>query len=255
MRRALPFVALVLTGALIGALLAGLSRTLAFIVAMAIVYLLLPAVGIIQARMIARVDEFPSRTQLYAGSMAMLWPLALLVTGLALAGGMSRQALAFVGVNGGVALAWMAGLTVGGIALVAFFRAASVRDSALTAYLMPRTRRERRLFALLSVTAGVTEEVLYRGVAIGVVVALGGGVPLAVVVSSVAFGALHMYQGWVGALRSGLLGLLLALPVIVTGSLVPAIGAHALLDLVLGLVLGPRWISDVEGGNLPQAGA
>ncbi|RMH16990.1 MAG: CPBP family intramembrane metalloprotease, partial [Gemmatimonadetes bacterium] len=65
--------------------------------------------------------------------------------------------------------------------------------------------------------------------------------------ASLAFGALHAYQGSVGVARTGLLGAGLAGAVVVSGSLWPAIVAHTLIDLALGL--GPaRRVVDAFAG-------
>ena len=64
--------------------------------------------------------------------------------------------------------------------------------------------------------------------------------------SSVAFGVLHAYQGSVGILRTALIGFVLAVSVLMTESLVPGIMAHALIDLIAGLVIGPRMVTRAE---------
>jgi membrane protease YdiL (CAAX protease family) len=105
-------------------------------------------------------------------------------------------------------------------------------------HLIPATRRERWLFAGLSVSAGITEEFIYRGIALA---ALGdlpwvqghGGPWLAAAVVAAAFGLGHGYQDAIGMVRAGVLGFLLAVPVLITGSLLPGMAAHAALDLTL----------------------
>ena len=67
---------------------------------------------------------------------------------------------------------------------------------------VPQNTRERRLAILVSVTAGITEEAVFRGLLIGVGTQL-YDLPLALVVlaSLALFVAAHAYQG-----RRGLLG-------------------------------------------------
>jgi membrane protease YdiL (CAAX protease family) len=60
---------------------------------------------------------------------------------------------------------------------------------------------------------------------------------LAVIVSSGAFGVAHAYQQPAGELRAALLGLVLAVPLLTTGSILPAIAAHIAIDLLSGLWL------------------
>jgi len=107
-----------------------------------------------------------------------------------------------------------------------------------TLALLPRTRSERRLFALVGVTAGVCEEWLYRGFFLAVVAAAAPGLPAAglVVVAALAFGLAHAYQGRSGILTTGVLGGLLAAVYLSTGSLLLPVLLHAVIDLRFLLV-------------------
>jgi membrane protease YdiL (CAAX protease family) len=101
------------------------------------------------------------------------------------------------------------------------------------AFILPVTREERAWFAAVSITAGVCEEVLYRGFLIrylsdfpwhaGLLTALG--------ISSIAFGMAHGYQGLTGILGTALLGAFMAVIFVVTGSLWLPIALHAIIDL------------------------
>jgi membrane protease YdiL (CAAX protease family) len=55
------------------------------------------------------------------------------------------------------------------------------------------------------------------------------------------FGIMHAYQDVGGAARAAILGAVLAVPVVLTGSIVPAMVAHAAIDLTSGLLLA-RWL-------------
>ena len=100
-------------------------------------------------------------------------------------------------------------------------------------FLLPHTRRERRWFRILSVTAGVCEEVLYRGFLTWVLAAY-LALPIAIAITSVAFGLAHAYQGGRGILKTGAVGLAMSLVVLATGWLIPAMIVHALLDILAG---------------------
>ena len=63
------------------------------------------------------------------------------------------------------------------------------------------------------------------------------------VVTSVVFGAVHGYQGALGVLRTGTMGGVLAWGFISSGSLVPVMIAHTLIDLIAGIALGERLLS------------
>jgi membrane protease YdiL (CAAX protease family) len=107
-----------------------------------------------------------------------------------------------------------------------------------TVALLPRSRSERHLFALVGVTAGICEEWLYRGFLLAVVAALAPGLPTLglVVVAAVAFGLAHAYQGVSGVVSTGVLGGVLAAVYLQTGSLLLPVLLHAAIDLRFLLV-------------------
>jgi len=128
-------------------------------------------------------------------------------------------------------------------------------------HLLPRTAGERRWFALLAVTAGVCEELLYRGFGLAGLrwAAPGIGTPALIIVSGAAFGFAHLYQGRLGVTLTGVLGAYLAWITIAIGSLVPVMLLHALLDLrILGLPLEAVPLVTQEGpteAGPPPAGS
>ncbi len=94
----------------------------------------------------------------------------------------------------------------------------------------PHTAPELRLFFAVSLTAGVCEEWLCRGV-LTTLLAAWWGLPIAVVVTNVAFGIAHGYQGLAGMGRAAVVGLVMSGVVIATGSLLPAMLLHAVVDI------------------------
>ncbi len=100
-------------------------------------------------------------------------------------------------------------------------------------HLLPRSQREYRYFLGLSLTAGIVEEVIYRGFAIWY---LAHFIPLwgAVVVSSMIFGLGHSYQGVAGMARTGLVGFGSGVLYVFTGSIWLSIIGHALMDILQG---------------------
>jgi membrane protease YdiL (CAAX protease family) len=99
--------------------------------------------------------------------------------------------------------------------------------------LLPRTRQERLAFAGLAVTAGVCEELIFRGFGIAYLRWLWPGASnlAVIVITAAAFGLAHLYQGPRGVVLTGLVGAYMAWLVLSTGSLVPAMVIHALVDL------------------------
>jgi uncharacterized protein len=107
-----------------------------------------------------------------------------------------------------------------------------------TLALLPRTPAERRLFTVVGLTAGICEEWLYRGFFLAVVAAVAGGPPswLLVLVAAVAFGLAHAYQGRAGIVLTGVLGGVMAVLYLGTGSLLLPVLLHAAIDLRFLLV-------------------
>jgi membrane protease YdiL (CAAX protease family) len=99
--------------------------------------------------------------------------------------------------------------------------------------IIPRTRVERMTFAMVAVTAGICEEILYRGFGIAYVRWLhpSAGSALLVVVLGSAFGIAHLYQGPRGVVLTGLIGGFFTWITLLTGTLLPAILIHVLVDL------------------------
>ena len=120
-------------------------------------------------------------------------------------------------------------------------------------HFLPLTRHHLRAFFAISITAGIVEEIVYRGFVLWY---LAQFMPLwaAVVVSSVAFGLGHSYQSASGALRCGLIGLVFAIFYIVTGSIWLPIIAHAVLDILQGMMLFELFRKDDNDSTPALAG-
>jgi CAAX protease family protein len=99
--------------------------------------------------------------------------------------------------------------------------------------MLPHTRAELRLFQGLAVTAGVCEELLFRGFLIWYF-ANYTGLFQAALLASVAFGIGHAYQGVRGIVTTGLVGAFMAAMYLVTGSLIMPMLLHAAMDLYAG---------------------
>jgi membrane protease YdiL (CAAX protease family) len=103
--------------------------------------------------------------------------------------------------------------------------------------LLPRTPYEFCLWFLISITAGICEEIVFRGFLIAYLGSLfpylGFQVPLlfTIILTSILFGFAHIYQGWKGALGAAVAGVILACLYLSTGSLILPIIAHILIDV------------------------
>jgi membrane protease YdiL (CAAX protease family) len=118
--------------------------------------------------------------------------------------------------------------------------------------MLPRTRAERWSFAALAVTAGITEEVIWRGFGLGLLFMLLPHAPVAVpiVLAALAFGWAHLYQGWGGVLATAVLGGLMAWLYWATASLLLPMLLHGLIDLRAMLVRVPAEAT-AAGASLP----
>lgn len=191
-----------------------------------------------------------ARAAAYRWSMVFQWSLA---TGAVILWLLSGRPLADLGLGFSPSLGLLAGagIAILGIVFLESQRRAVATQAAARELvrkqlgyaepLLPHDAQEGRLFLALSVTAGICEEILFRGYLMAY---LGPwlGVWGALLASSVAFGAAHLYLGPQGALRAGLVGLVFGSLYVLTGSLWIPMLLHALLDRNAGqiarLVLG-----------------
>ncbi|MFA6770308.1 MAG: CPBP family intramembrane glutamic endopeptidase [Bacteroidales bacterium] len=99
--------------------------------------------------------------------------------------------------------------------------------------ILPTTNKERQMWAMLSITAGITEEILYRGYLFFAIFLLFGEVTLYIPIglSSLLFAIGHIYQGK-EVIKPALAGLFLCLIFYFTGSLYVVIILHIFQDLV-----------------------
>jgi membrane protease YdiL (CAAX protease family) len=94
------------------------------------------------------------------------------------------------------------------------------------------------VFLFMSVTAGIVEELLYRGFGMAVVTwAVPGATNLQRIwFTAAAFGFAHVYQSVFGVISTGVLGAWFAWLTLATGSLVPAMILHMLIDVRFCLI-------------------
>lgn len=104
--------------------------------------------------------------------------------------------------------------------------------------LMPRNRPEKFWAAIISINAGLSEELFFRLLLPLLLVLVLGDVVAAFAVSALSFGLVHFYQGWAGVILTTILGGILTLVYLGTGHLWIAIIVHAAIDLN-GLILQP----------------
>ncbi|KKB33623.1 CPBP family intramembrane glutamic endopeptidase [Bacillus thermotolerans] len=104
--------------------------------------------------------------------------------------------------------------------------------------ILPVTDKEKKQWTYVSLTAGITEEIIYRGFLIFAFSYLFPTLSIWVVIlaASVIFGLAHTYQGfWAGVVRTSIVGIVFSIIYVSLGSILPLIVLHFLLDYVAKL--------------------
>lgn len=175
---------------------------------------------------------------LFGGSSVLVLLLVAPVVGPLLAATQALPPIAWLrdALAGGLGIGLLIGAGIG-VALLTLVGARSARREGGIimvgdiAALLPRNRPELGWGAALSVNAGVVEEALFR-LALPALLVIVTGEPLsAFLLAALVFGALHAYQGWVGVLATGVVGLLFTALYVLSGSIGLAMLVHALFDL------------------------
>jgi uncharacterized protein len=114
-------------------------------------------------------------------------------------------------------------------------------------FFLPALTAERRWFAALSITAGFSEELLFRGFLLRYLHTSPLHFPFvwATLTSALIFGTHHLYQGRQGFLSTAILGLVFTAVLLVTGSLWAGMVYHAAIDLSILLYWRPKPVATV----------
>ena len=204
-------------------------------------------------RRLLRADPAWARWWLWASAIGDQWTLVGFGAAIWMASGRSWELFGFTVPDG-----WRLWTSIALFLLLAAYFAymvatlarssdagASVRQqfSGDLATVLPHMRTEMYWFGGVSLTAGFCEEFLYRGYFIWVF-APWLGWWAAAALSLLVFAIGHVYQGWNGVLKTGIVGAAFTLVVASSDSLWPAIALHALIDLGNGIM---AWLVLREG--------
>jgi membrane protease YdiL (CAAX protease family) len=153
------------------------------------------------------------------------------------------------GVLGGLSARGIAGnigqgfaVFLGGLAVMLVFgiivRPFHPRDhTAVLQALRPHTAAELALWVVVSLSAGICEEFVFRGYLLRQLLRWSGSLVVAVGVSTLLFGCLHFYEGGAAVVQISGLGAWYALVAVRRGNLRSVMVAHFLHDAFTGLVL------------------
>ena len=182
------------------------------------------------------------RGSVYRAAILMQWTLAAAAVALWMAAGRPWSLLGVVPFP-----TWgLGGTALGAVIVIVFVlrqrREAIEDDEALVEVrermrhvepMLPRTPAEMRTFVMLAITAGICEELLYRGFMIFYVSRF-TNLFVAAAIVSVIFGIGHIYQGRRGVVLTAVAGAFFAAVYLISGSLFVAIVLHALMDVHSG---------------------
>ena len=183
------------------------------------------------------------RVKHYFLTILMLWGIALPILVVWAAGGRNWAELGFT-----LQAGWMAYVGWALAALIgAFFvyqhsvvsASAKTREeyreglakNPLMGNFMPHNEDEKRVFDLMGITAGITEEIIFRGYLIW---AFSLALPLwgAAIAALLVFTFLHIYQGARQLPAIFAMGGLITLVFVLSGSIWPAIALHIFVDVI-----------------------
>ena len=107
--------------------------------------------------------------------------------------------------------------------------------------LIPTTTQERLIWAAVAISAGICEEIVFRGWLLSTLhSALRLDGTALVLVAAVLFGLAHSYQGITGMILTAFAGAVFCALYVATGSLLVPIALHILIDLRFAVLPAPR---------------
>lgn len=180
-----------------------------------------------------------ARTREYVETIALLWLFGLGAIALWVLQGRPLSAIGLAAPRGwpvlpalaiSAAVVWFLAAQLARVKRMTKRPVVGVEDLESVRALLPESRHELRAFVVVALSAGVFEEILYRGYLIAY---LESYMPLwaAVVVSSVAFAYGHVYQGFATLPKIFVLSLGSAGLYLWTGSLLLPMILHAFIDI------------------------
>jgi membrane protease YdiL (CAAX protease family) len=187
-----------------------------------------------------RVTAHPDRLGIYERTILFEW----LVLGLVLAGvwlhgssvytvlGERWRSMRRFFEDIGIALLFL----IASILVTSILSSHSRGGDESTQFLLPQGRTEMLLWIALSITAGICEEAVYRGYLQKQLIALTRNVPAGIVLSALAFGSAHLYQGLFKAIPIAVMGAMAGALAHWRRTVRPGMIAHALQDVLGGFI-------------------
>jgi membrane protease YdiL (CAAX protease family) len=180
--------------------------------------------------------DHAGRLRIYERTILVEWlVLALVIVGVRLHGspltavfGERWRSLRQVFTDVGIALVFL----IVSIMVLSVLGGHNKGSDASTAFLFPHGRAETSMWILLSLTAGICEEGLYRGYLQRQFMAFTKSAAIGIALSAAAFGAAHAYQGWRHAVQISMLGAMLGVLAYWRKTVRPGMISHAAQDIL-----------------------
>jgi uncharacterized protein len=180
--------------------------------------------------------DHADRLRIYERTILVEWlVLALVIVGVRLHGspltavfGERWRSLRQVFTDVGIALVFL----IVSIMVLSVLGGHNKGPDASTAFLFPHGRAETSMWILLSSTAGICEEGLYRGYLQRQFMAFTKSAAIGIALSAAAFGAAHAYQGWRHAVQISMLGAMLGVLAYWRKTVRPGMISHAAQDIL-----------------------
>jgi len=134
-------------------------------------------------------------------------------------------------------VAWAAGFAFMIVAVLAVrphWRRSMEEGKATWRLFAPASPRERRMWILLSLSAGIGEELVWRGVLPALLSRLTGSLAVAIVLSVLSFSIAHAIQGLRSVLAIAAFAVAFHALVFLSGSLYVAMTVHFVYDVIAG---------------------
>ena len=189
------------------------------------------------------------KSKLFNKSMAFIWGATLVLITLSMLSNISLYDIGFRGINLNgsiwfivIVLTLCGLLSIGLICktIVDLVRLRRKKEqktenrNEVILSLLPRSKKERIHYFFISLTAGICEEIIFRGLLFFLLQTIfpNMAIPFVLATTSVIFGIGHIYQGVLGgAVRATITGTIYGSLFLVTNSLLPVILLHFIFDI------------------------
>lgn len=202
---------------------------------------------------VARILRGPDTSQadrlrLYASTIAFQWLLTAVIVWRAGDYGMNNRVLGLAADRATFTAVISAGL----VALVLANQLVSLRLvgrrseelhsklAQVALRIFPQDRLERLIFIGVIATVAICEEFIYRGFVQGLFANIFQSALAGVLISAGMFSLAHLYQGKRGLIATCVVGLIFSGARAITGSLIPGVAAHFVVDFVAGFLFPAR---------------